>query len=126
MAYLVFLQCVVLLPIPFSPLRCPVCLVQVAADVEELFVLREGYRVLAVAQVPLWVVSLSTDQLSVQTDCCQVYFKPSQRSVLCQAAFRSDSSLRLSGLVVLQNPKMFSWLMLMSLVLTMEILVFKQ
>ena len=93
---------------------------------EELFVLFEGYRVLTVAWIPFWVVSMYTYRLLVQTDFCQVYFKLSQISVLCQSAVQLYASLGLSGLLVLQNSKMFSWLMLTSLVLTMEMLVFKQ
>lgn len=34
-----------------------------------------------------WVVSTSTDRLLVQADFCQVYFKLSQISVLCQSDF---------------------------------------
>lgn len=34
-----------------------------------------------------WVVSVSTDRLLVQADFCQVYFKLSQISVLCQSDF---------------------------------------
>lgn len=63
-----------------------------------------------------WVVSTSTDRLLVQADFCQVYFKLSQISVLCQSDFSPAQASRISGLLVLQNSKVFSWLMLTSFI----------
>lgn len=77
-----------------------------------------------------WVVSTSTDRLLVQAGLCQVYFKLSQISVLCQSDFSPARASEAQSSQVFQFfriPECFhGWCSRHSLVLTMEILVFKQ
>lgn len=74
-----------------------------------------------------WVVSTSTDRFLVQADFSQVYFKLIQISVLCQSDFSPAQASDSQVFWFFRIPKCFrGWCSHHSLVLTMEILVFKQ